>query len=356
LYPPLGAQGGLSTNLGQTVNFFPMERKQPYAQRWSFGIQHELPARFLLEATYVGNRTTRLGVTRNVNYAPAQYLSTLPTRDQKTIDFLGATFPDPFRGTDPIYTSTTRSRNGLLLPYPQFSSVNINYDPAGFSWYHSLQVRGEKRWSRGYTMQWGYTWSKNMEAATFLNAQDPMPYRSLASLDRTHRVVWSGQWELPFGRKRAVGANWHPALNFIAGGWQLNGMMQKQSGQPIDFGNVIYLSGNVALPADQRNVDHWFNTDAFNRNSAQQLASNIRTTPLRFSGVRMDPQSRWDASAIKNFKVTERMTTQFRAECYNVTNHPVLRGPTTGPTSGTFGQITAQEPPRSWQLALKLTF
>jgi len=356
LYPPLGAQGGLSTNLNQTINFFPMERKQPYAQRWSFGIQHELPARYLLEASYVGNRTTRTGITRNVNYVPAQYYSTLPSRDQKTIDYLGTTFPDPFRGTDPIYTGTTRNRNNLLQPYPQFSSVNLNFDPAGFSWYHSLQVRGEKRWSRGYTMQWGYTWSKNMEATTFLNAQDPMPYRSLASLDRTHRVVWSGQWELPFGRKRAVGANWHPALNFILGGWQLNGMMQKQSGQPIDFGNVIYLSGNVALPADQRTVDRWFNLDAFNRNSAQQLASNIRTAPWRFSGVRMDPQSRWDASAIKNFKVTERMTTQFRAECFNVTNHPVLRGPTTGPTSGTFGAITAQEPPRSWQLALKLTF
>jgi len=356
LYEPLGAQGGYSTNLGQTINFYPARRRQPYAQRWSIGIQQELPGRVLFEASYVGNRTTRISVTRNLNYVPAQYLSRLPSRDQQTINYLAAQVPDPFRGTAPIYTGANRSRSNLLLPYPQFSAVNLQGDPAGFSWYHSLQVRGEKRWSRGYTMQWGYTWSKAMEATSFLNTSDPMPYRSLSDIDRTHRAVWSGQWELPFGRKRHFGANWHPAINFIAGGWQLNGVMQKQSGQPTGFGNVIYVSGNVALPDDQRSVDRWFNTEAFNRNSAQQLASNIRTAPFRFSGVRNHPQSRWDLSAIKNFKVTERMTMQFRAECFNVTNHPVLRGPNTTPTSAAFGTITSQEPPRSWQGALKLTF
>ena len=357
LYQPLGPEGGYSTNIGQNINFFGMERKQPYAQRWSLGIQRELPARFLFEASYVGNRTIRLPVTRNVNYIPVGYLSRSLLRDQAVDNYLGATSPDPFLGTNQIYISNTRTRSNLMLPYPQFSQVNLNGDPAGYSWYQSLQARGEKRWSRGYTMQWGYTWSKAMDAISFLNAQDPMPYRSLSTIDRTHRAVWSGQWELPFGRRRHFGANWHSALNFIAGGWQLNGVMQKQSGQPVDFGNVVYISGDVKLPSDQRSVDRWFNVDAFNRNSAQQpAANNYRVAPLRFSGVRYDTQSRWDFSLIKNFKVNERITMQFRAECYNATNHPVLRGPGNNPTSAAFGTITSQEPPRSWQGALKLTF
>ena len=54
--------------------------------------------------------------------------------------------------------------------------------------------------------------------------------------------------------------------------------------------------------------------------------------------------------------MTERITTEFRAETFNTMNHPVLRGPNTTPTNGAFGTITAQEPPRSWQLALKLLF
>jgi hypothetical protein len=68
-------------------------------------------------------------------------------------------------------------------------------------------------------------------------------------------------------------------------------------------------------------VDRWFNIDAgFNRNSQQQLASNIRTFPLRFSGVRGDGQASWDLSLLKNFNITERFVAQFRAEVYNASN------------------------------------
>jgi hypothetical protein len=356
LLAPLGAGGGYATNIGQNVTFFRAERKQPYAQRWSFGLQQELAERFVVEASYVGNRTTRLSVDRNLNALPAQYLSRLPTRDQATIDYLAARFSSPFLGTNPIYVGTTVTRSALLAPFPQFGNVTLSGDPAGYSWYHSLQVRVEKRFSKGYTIQAGYTWSKAMEAVEFLNASDPMPYESISSLDRTHRLVWTAQWELPFGRGKRFGANWHPAVNAILGGWQLNNVVQMQSGAPLGFGNAIFLSGNIKLPSDKRNADRWFNVDAFDRVTGRQLANNIRTAPLRFSGVRADRQSRWDFSLLKRFKVNERLTTEFRAETYNAMNHPVLRGPNTTPTNSAFGTITAQEPPRSWQMALKIVF
>jgi len=357
LLPAPGAAGGLETTLGQGTSFFAKDRKQPYGQRWSIGIQRELPAGHMLEAAYVGNRNTRLPVTRNLSFTPQQYYSTLPSRDQKTIDYLSFNFPSPYYGLNPQFTSSTISRESLLRQYPHFS--NVQYDDAvGYSWYHSLQTRMEKRFSKGYTLQISYTWSKAMEAASFLNSFDPMPYESLADIDRTHRLAGSGIWELPFGKGRQFGSQMHPALEFFAGGWQLGGIYQRQSGQPIGWGQPLFIgdSSTVVLPSDQRNCDRWFNTSVFNRNSAQQLASNVRTFPYRFSNMRVDSQRRWDFSLIKNFRINERFTMKFRADTFNALNEVVLRGPQATPTNSAFGTITAQEPPRSWQFTLNLAF
>lgn len=336
LIEPLGAAGGLSTNLGQAISFFPAKRYQPYIQRWSGGFQQSLPGQFLAEVMYVASRGTRIQVQRQLNNTPAQYLSTLPVRDQRTIDYLSQSFPNPFLGLNPIYGANI-SRANLLRPYPQFGNVSV-VEPSGYSWYHSMQTRLEKRFSKGYTFQVSYTWSKTMEAIEFLNSVDVRPYESISSQDRPHRLVASGIWEIPVGRGRRFGGNLPRALDFFVGGWQLNGVMQKQSGPPLGFGDVWTLftgdPNNIVLPKDQRSVDRWFNTDAgFNKNNAQQLASNIRTSPLRFSNIRADGQSRWDFSTIKNFRITERANMQFRAECLNAWNHPNLSTPNTTPTS-----------------------
>jgi len=110
-------------------------------------------------------------------------------------------------------------------------------------------------------------------------------------------------------------------------------------------------------PKSERSVDGWFNLNAgFDRNAARQLASNLRTFPIRFSGIRGPQQDRWDFGLIKTFAITERWKLQFRAETFNAMNYTNLANPNTTPTSGAFGTITGQDPPRSWQGALKLTF
>jgi len=137
--------------------------------------------------------------------------------------------------------------------------------------------------------------------------------------------------------------------------------VQRQSGPPLAWGDVWTLfTGNpedVRLPKSQRSVDRWFNVDAgFNRNSAQQLASNIRVSPLMFSDLRADGQARWDFAAIKSFKIVEEVTLQFRAEVVNAWNHPNLMTPVMTPTSSTFGMITSQDATRSWIMSLWLKF
>ncbi len=361
LIAPPRSSLGLSTNLGQAITFFNDHRKHPYAQRWSFGVQQELPALFMIEASYVGNRTTRLLVDRELSYTPAEYLSTSPVRDQATIDYLGRSdFANPYNGLDPIYGKNI-SRANLLRPYNQFSSVRILGDHAGYSWYHSLQTRIERRLANSFTVQTSYTWSKTMEAREFMNAQDPMPYESISNLDRTHRLTGSGIWELPLGRGRHWGTDMHRAVDFIVGGWQLGGIYQHQSGEPLGFGNRIFNGDlkSIVNSKDQRGVDGWFVPAAaagFEVNGAKQLGSNLRRFPLRFSSVRGPNQDRWDFSLIKNFRINERWNTQFRAETFNAMNHPNLANPNTDPTSASWGTITSQDSPRSWQLSLKVVF
>jgi outer membrane receptor protein involved in Fe transport len=93
---PPGASGGLATDVGMGVSFFDQKARNGYLQRWSFGLQQELPQRVLLEATYVGSRAVKLAAGRQYNPVPAAYLSRSPVRDQATIDRLTSQVANPF--------------------------------------------------------------------------------------------------------------------------------------------------------------------------------------------------------------------------------------------------------------------
>ena len=358
LLSPRGAAGGLSTNLGQAISYTDPNIRQPYSQRWSLGVQRSLPGEFLIDASYVANRSTHLAVTKNINATPAQYLSTSPIRDQKTIDFLSLSFPNPFFGLNTVYPGMI-TRANLLRPYPQFGDITVQKDD-GYAWYHSLQVKTEKRFSKGYTFVLAYTFSKYMQATEYLNPSDPLPYRGLSDFDRPQILTLSGVYELPFGHGRRFGATMAKPLNAVLGGWQLNGTAVRQFGQPLGFGNALF-NGNVAgiaLPKGQRNAVRWFNTEAgFDRNTKNQLDSNIRTFPLRFGGVRADGQSTWNFSLAKTFTIYERLKAQLRAETYNAMNHPSFANPNLSPTNSAFGAVTqTNSEPRNWQFALRINF
>jgi carboxypeptidase family protein/TonB-dependent receptor-like protein len=357
LLAPLGPAGGLLTNVGQTINFFDPNMTHPYAQRWSLGIQRELPYEFLVEVTYTGNRGTRIPVTRNYNSTPARYLSTLPTLDDATNTFLSQTFKSPFSGLDPIFGANI-SRANLLKPYPEFGDIMVE-ESIGYSWYHALQSRVEKRFSKGFTFQLGWSWSKLMEAVEFLNATDPMPYESVGSFDRTHRISANGIWELPIGKGKRFGNNFPAIANFIAGNWKIGGVVSQQSGPALGFGNRIFNGdiNDILVPSSERTAEHWLNKAGFETSTAKQLANNIRTFPLRFSGIRGDDQTRWDFSLTKSWPIRERFNMQFRAEVYNAWNNVNFNTPNTDPTSTAFGTITSTSgDARNWQVAFKFTF
>jgi hypothetical protein len=356
LLPGIGAAGKLTTFLGQALNFYPTDRLQPYAQRWSMGVQRMIAHSFLIEATYVGNKSIHLPVSHNINATPLQYLSTSPLRDQATITRLSTQVPNPFYGLNPVYPSQIAVAD-LLRPYPEFGDITYT-DSNGYSWYHALQVRAEKRFSHGYTVNLAYTWSKFMDATSYLNDGDARLNRSISQYDRPQRIVISGIWELPVGRGRTYFSGMNRGVDAFLGGWQLNGSFAQQSGAPLGFGVIYYGTiGQIALPSDQRTVDQWFNTSLFERSSSRQRQYDIRTFPKYFAGIRGPNQSQVNVSLFKTFKFRDRWNLQFRAECYDLFNHPNFNDPNTTVTSSSFGTITAQgSPSRQFQGALRLSF
>lgn len=357
---PAGNSQGPNTFLGRAISFFDPNLRPGYNQRWNLNIQRLLPARMVLEVGYAGSRVTALPIARDHNALPVQYLSTSPVRDQPTIDRLTAQLPNPFY---PLLPGTTLSgvtvaRQQLLRPYPQFSDMTALTNQ-GYSWYHSLQVRAERRFARGYSMTLAYTFSKLMEATTFLNAGDPLPLRTISPLDRRHHFALSSIYELPFGPGKALLHSSPGIVKALAGGWQINGIFQSWSGQPLGFSNPLF-NGNpddIKLSGSERTIDRWFNISGFDRAPERQLSLNRVTFPALFSGLRAPIFSSVDLSLIKNTQVGERMLVQFRAEAFNALNNVSFSAPNTVVTSSAFGTITGDNNnPRQIQLAIRLLF
>lgn len=355
--PPLGAAGGLSTALGQSLSVYGRSRSIPYAERYSLTVERQLTSDFVLNVSYVGNLGQKLPVSTQINNTPASYLSTSPNRDQAVIDNLGTVYPNPFYGLAPSYTQTTNVAQ-LVTPYPEFGAITETTD-IGRSNYNSLQVQLEKRFTHGYSFGISYTFSRLMDAINYLNNTDPLPWYGVSAYDRPNIISISNLFTVPVGRGKMLGSTMPKLIDYVAGGWQLNTIVTYQSGDALTWGDVLFNGNlsNVRLSASQRNLNHWFNTAGFDTNSADQLADNIRTFPLRLSNVRGDGQDLWNVALLKDFPIHDNLRLQLRGEAYNALNHVNLNDPNTSPTSGAFGVVSGQNGnSRTVQVALRLLF
>jgi hypothetical protein len=346
---PPGASGGLNTFLGRGISFFNVEPLNGYMQRWSFNVQRQLPGRMVLEAGYVGNRGTKLFSGRAFDGVPNQFLSTSPVRDQAAINLLNDQVRNPFSGINGFAGSTlagtTVARSQLLRPYPHFTSTSTSTND-GYSFYNSVSVNLEKRFSHGLVMQTNWTWSKFMEATSYLNDGDLRPAYTISDLDFPQRFNVTVIYELPFGKGKPLMGNASRWADLLVGGWQVQASYEGQAGNPLGFGNSIFNGdmADVVIPVAQRMAERWFNPDAgFERRAAFQLGSNVRTRPLRFSWIRGDGINNVDASVMKRFRITERVNAQFRFEAINAANHVQFADPNTAPASTAFGTITAEK-------------
>ena len=371
---PAGAAAGMSTFLGQGPSFINPEFRVPYVHQFSFGIQRQLPGNILLDVSYVGSRSMAQSTSKGFNEVSLDTLNLGNPAIGGNANFLNQQVPNPFAGLIPGtgLDNATVPRSQLLRPYPQFTGFNVEQLNTGKIWYNSLQVTATKRYSHGLSFTTTYTLSKNIEAIDYLNAQDPLPTRSLVDWDRTHRLVIAPSYELPFGKGRKFLANSHPVIKGIVGGWQSVFSTVMQSGDPMTIPGNVYLLGDPRLA--NPTWDRLFNTGVIDVNGAVRNVlpgekpvfqirppNSLRTTPIRYGNIRNQWGSTLDASLIKNTRIREDWNMQFRIDAFNAFNTAVFASdPNLDPTSPNFGRIFRDNGqsnfPRNIQLGLRFVF
>lgn len=385
LYPagllqPIGNSQGLSTNLGQGVGAQWLNRPLPSSHQLSFGLQRELPKGFLIDVSYSANFTRKLPVSMNLNFIPSAELTRLPETQRAA--YFNERVPNPLAGKLPgsAFNADTIQRSQLLAAYPQFANVSISDVPIGTTRYDSVQFKATRRFAAGAAIQVAYTISKSTERVNLQNAQDADPgnllntrlEKRLVEFDTPQNLAVVTSYEMPFGKSRRLGSGWHPVLNGVAGGWNLNVQYVYRSGLPFDFPNAAPLAARSAkFDHAQRDelarkagrdqfdplFDVFFDTSLFPRQA--QAPFTLRTFPTRFADVRSKSLNVWELSVSKDFPIKERLKFQIRADAQNAFNYPWFsRIQTVNVTDSRFGLLnpSPRTEPREVVLALKLLF
>jgi hypothetical protein len=369
---PSGRSQGLLSQVGFALNSaWATEMKTPYNQQWNFSIQRNLTNNTILEVAYAGNKGTH-------NELAQGDLGQLPPELLTPGNRLTELVANPFVGLIPTASPLGQPmvQRGQLLrgAYSIWQSVGPGSPAWGNSNYHALQSRFEHRFGGGTSLMLAYTWSKSIADSsdgiwndgqgTMRNWHCRACERSLSSYDVPHRVVVNFNYELPFGKGKKFGSSWNTVTDALLGGWQTNGILTLNSGQPLIFSqttNTSFSFGGYQRPdvtgadarIENRSIDRWFDTTQFAVAKEYTFGNLSRTHP----NLRKDFTRNLDFSIFKNVRFTERFNLQIRGEAFNLTNTPIFGAPNTNVESGAFGTITTQDnPARSVQIGLKLLF
>jgi hypothetical protein len=263
-------------------------------------------------------------------------------------------------------STATAANEQARRPYQQF--VQITEDMSGGnSSYNALQVTVEKRFSHGFNLTANYTWSKSIDTSSFssdlnaitiINPYNVNAYRGLSDFNVPQIFVLNYSWQLPSPRAGLA--------KTLLGGWSSTAIWTWQSGFPLDIssgGDYSYslpeLANDqarlVSTPSytsgsDGARVAQWFTTSSFATplpNTFGNVGRNTLVGPGTFNV---------DFAAHKDFAIRDRFRLQYRAEFFDLFNHPLFNNPNTTVTQSTFGRITTARNPRIAQMALKFIF
>jgi hypothetical protein len=418
------------TSLQQFFFFGTRNIHAPYSEVWNFGIQHELGHGWMAEVRYVGTHgVDLLGTGAPVN--PGQICTevapcTIPAVIGANVAVPAGT-PYVTKNSDGSLsiTGSTAANLDARVPVRYLGLQNSGLfaqEQWGNSIYHSLQARLSHQFSQGLYFQAAYTYSHSIDNSSgstfsdeldglfgFGNLLDSRDNRGTSDFDRTHRLILSYNYLLPFAKWAHSGDQGF--VGRLVSGWSLNGLTTFQSGTPF----VIVDSSALTL----QDLDGFNGTnyatlapgetraDVLNKGSVQsQITQGIGYVNLsaftlggncvNSQNVVLGPavsgscstyptavgaaignvtrnlfrgpfQQNWDMSMIKTTKITERASIDFRAEAFNIFNHPSFQSPQAyggffgnygyvniaGATSAVTGTVST---PRILQLALKLNF
>jgi hypothetical protein len=344
---------------------------------WQLSVQHMLPQYTLLQVGYVGNRSRHLSILENLNeMTPGSFGSCLGAQG---VQF--ATCPYTY-SSDVGNASTPVEPVSAVVPYPGFSNSSFTYQ-GGFanSSYDSLQASLQRRNYKNLMYSVAYTYANARDIGSELQSSIVDHYDpgyNLGKPDWLHHHVLVGTYvyTLPFFQ------NQHTLAGELLGGWSVTGVVSGQSGGVFtvnDAGEDVAGLGNdngehaeLVSGCNPNNGQHqkenWFNTSCYVKPEAPASAgSNDYAEPRGTLGNSarnslIGPASiNWDAGLHKAGDIIpEKLRYEFRAEAYDVLNHPIPNGLDTGVNDGTFGIVNGVYTPgsgqRDLQLALRLLF
>ena len=369
---PFPLQGVRSAEGGEPlINDFHFQ--YPYNYQWNFGVERQITETLVVKGSYIGTRGLKLPALSNPNQ------------------------PIPQKVNGRWFTPADAP-----VSNPNFTALRYTSN-LGDSWYNALELQAEKRFSHGLQFNTSYTLSKNIdtvpiglkgaevvsEEAIFVafNAFDLRADKALSTLDTRHNFVLSYGYELPFGAGKPFGDSLTGIAAKLAGGWQLSGIARARNGLPQTILLTFANSRNRVAPSNDR-------ADLVSGRSNNPVEGTTAGCPgvvagqkLGGPGLYFDPCSftvpapgffgnvgrntliqptvvTWDFSVLKNNRVGEHHTLEFRAEFFNVLNRPNFGRATSqvitnaaGAVNPAAGKITSTTTTsRQVQFGLKYTF
>ena len=192
---------------------------------------------------------------------------------------------------------------------------------------------------------------------------------SRADFDVRRRFVFSGGYELPFGRGKAWGNDWNGITDAVLGGWQVFSILTFSDGYPFTvYNSALRFPDRICdgkLPSGERSADRWFDFTCFPEHVPQTVTTpDGRTVSANLNGnsgpnVITGPGfNNLDLGIHKNFRVTEGTRVELRFESFNLFNHPNYIGPSATYffNSSSGARLTRARDNRDIQLALKILF
>jgi len=362
-YMPGGLTGGFPISpftLNAQIQFRGVQTnfRNPMVHKWNFMVQRELPWDMALELGYEGNHQAHQVILGNTD-----------------------TYMNFGTNNSSINSDSLRYINAACATCQSVGSGLSMTVSNGFGNYAAGSAKLEKRFSRGLQFLTAYTWSHALANAgtplsgsSNLGFPDPSNWASgyaSASWDIRHSFTSAINWDLPFGKGRALGTHMNRAADVLVGSWHANALVTLRSGVAYGLSGSCQgvwgrcepdiVPGAVAdqAPAGGRTPNQWFDISAY------KVAAPLTGGNLGLQAMTGPPTKTVDFSLFKDFNVTERWRFQFRSEAFNLFNTPIFNTPGQSVTdsralggNGNFGRITSSiaGTERRLQFSLRLSF
>ncbi len=360
--------------------------KTAYAAQWNLNFQRQITKSTVAEIAYVGRRGQNLSRQVNINQRIAVNSPLAQTSSVNARPFAGTNIPVAAR----------------------FANDIIQQQSTADSIYHALQVKVERRLSRGSSFLAAYTWSKSLDTASGIGTgSDDRPQdsfnldaqRAVSNFDIPHRFIFSSTFALPFGKGQKYLKNASGILGFLVNDWQINSISTLQSGQPFtvtvgtfdsDIFQDVFINGIltrvqtrfgtnisnrrpnlISDPSQNVPLGFAFNPQAF-AIPADRVIGVIQTNsgPISVTSsqlgnagrgiVRGDSYFNSDLGILRTFQLPflgEGRSLRFRSEFFNLYNTVNFTAPVTSLSSQAFGRFVSNATsPRVIQFSLKLNF